>query len=186
MDQMTQEPYLMGGSTAQEEAGVARLRFFPGRLSGRWTRVITSTGKQTELFNNALDLLVAKIEQDERTIGPEFPYTTDAFGAWRTKPGSQTEGYTGEGSFGNWFCGFWIGMLLAAFLHSGRQHFLDIAISRMRSIIPHSDDRNTHDIGFNLCTSVPICVSYHGRSLASPSRSAWSEPIAIAPRDDTR
>jgi unsaturated chondroitin disaccharide hydrolase len=89
----------------------------------------------------------------------EFPYATDAFGAWRTKPASQTEGYTGEGSFGNWFCGFWIGMLLAAFLHSGRQHFLDAAMSRIRSIVPHSDDRNTHDIGFNLCTSIPS--AYH-------------------------
>ena len=119
----------------------------------------TSTGKQTELFHEGLDLLVAKIEEDERTIGSEFPYTTDTSGAWRTKPASQTEAYTGEGSFGNWFCGFWIGMLLAAFLRSGRQHFLDIALLRMRSIVPHSDDRNTHDIGFNLCTSVPF--AYH-------------------------
>lgn len=118
-----------------------------------------STGKQTELFHEGLDLLVAKIEEDERTIGPEFPYATDTSGAWRTKPASQTEAYTGEGSFGNWFCGFWIGMLLAAFLRSGRQHFLDIALLRMRSIVPHSDDRNTHDIGFNLCTSVPS--AYH-------------------------
>src|SRR5215470_3082557 len=110
-------------------------------------------GKQT-LFDNALDLLVAKIEEDERTIGVEFPYATDASGAWRTKPALQTQAYTGEGSFGNWFCGFWIGMLLVAFLRSRRRQFLDTAISRIRSMVPHSDDRNTHDIGFNLCTAV--------------------------------
>jgi unsaturated chondroitin disaccharide hydrolase len=46
-------------------------------------------------------------------------------------------------------------MLLAAFLRSGSRRFLDTAMSRMRSVVPHSDDRNTHDIGFNLCTSIP-------------------------------
>ena len=86
--------------------------------------MITSTGKPTELFNNALDLLVTKIQEDDRTIGPEFPYATHLSVAWRTKPASQTEGYTGEGSFGNWLYGFWLGMLLAALLHSGMQHLL--------------------------------------------------------------
>jgi len=127
-------------------------------------------GKQT-LFDNALDLLVAKIEEDEQTIGVEFPYTTDASGAWRTKPSSQTEGYTGEGSFGNWFCGFWIGKLLAAFLRSGRRHFLRTAISRVHSMVPHSDDRNTHDIGFNLCTSIPSAFHI--------TRDAWLREVGV-------
>ncbi len=127
-------------------------------------------GKET-LFDDALDLLVAKIGEDERTIGAGFPYATDASGAWRTKPASQTEGYTGEGSFGNWFCGFWIGMLLAAFLRSGRRRFLDTAMSRMRSVVPHSDGRNTHDIGFNLCTSVPS--AYH------ITRDAWLAEVGV-------
>ena len=59
------------------------------------------TGGREALFDDALDLLVAKIGEDEQTIGVGFPYATDASGAWRTKPASQTEGYTGEGSFGN-------------------------------------------------------------------------------------
>jgi unsaturated chondroitin disaccharide hydrolase len=53
-------------------------------------------------------------------------------------------------------------MLLAAFLHSGRQYFLDAALSRLRSVVPHADDRNTHDIGFNLCTSVPSAYRITG------------------------
>src|SRR5262245_24452407 len=126
--------------------------------------VITPTARQSEFFGEALDLLVTKIEEDERTIGSEFPVVTDASGAWRTMPAFRTETYTGEGSFGNWFCGFWVGMLLAAFLHSGREHFLNAARTRMQLIVPHADDRNTHDIGFNLCTSTPSAYLITGDS----------------------
>ena len=117
--------------------------------------MIAPTLKQSELFNEALDLLVTKVDQDEQTIGLEFPVVTGASGAWRTMPALNTRAYTGEGSFGNWFCGFWVGMLLASFLRSGRERFLEAARKRMHLMVPHADDRNTHDIGFNLCTSAP-------------------------------
>src|SRR5262245_53299032 len=116
--------------------------------------VTTTTQKQIELFEEGLDLLVAKIDEDEQVLVQEFPYVTDPSGAWRTMPAFRTKAYTGEGSLGNWFCGFWIGMLLAVYLRSGQERFLEIARARMRSVVPHGDDRNTHDIGFNLCTSI--------------------------------
>src|SRR5262245_9916851 len=124
-------------------------------MSGDRPCVIAPNAKQMEMFSEALDLLVVKIAEDEQTLGSAFPYVTNAFGAWRTMPAFRNAAYTGEGSLGNWFCGFWIGMLLAAFLRSGNEQFLEVARTRIRLIVPHGDDRNTHDIGFNLCTSAP-------------------------------
>ena len=136
--------------------------------------MVRPSPKQLEIFDDALDLLVLKIEEDEQAIGRDFPYATGPLGAWRTMPGSRTEAYTGQGSFGNWFCGFWIGMLLAAFLRSGRRRFLESANARLRSIVPHAEDRNTHDIGFNLCTSIPAALG--------PRRSPRCPPGARASR----
>src|SRR5262245_55672178 len=126
--------------------------------------VTTTTQKQIELFEEGLDLLVAKIDEDEQVLVQEFPYVTDLSGAWRTMPAFRTKAYSGVGSLGNWFCGFWIGMLLAAYLRSGRQLFLERANARMRLTVPHADDRNTHDIGFNLCTSIPSAYYITGDS----------------------
>ena len=101
------------------------------------------------LFEEALDLLVEKLAQDEATIGVEFPYTTGPDGAWRTMPAARSAGYAGAAwSHGNWFCGFWVGLLLAAYLRSGDARFLSWARARMQAVAPRARDPNTHDIGF--------------------------------------
>jgi hypothetical protein len=61
MDQMTQATYSIRDPLPKKRQGWRGHKALPGLPSGSWTRVITSTGKQIELFNNALDLLVAKI-----------------------------------------------------------------------------------------------------------------------------
>ena len=48
------------------------------------------------LFTEALDLLAAKLAEDEAAIGVEFPYVTEPDGAWRTMPASLSAGYSGE------------------------------------------------------------------------------------------
>ena len=45
-----------------------------------------------ELFSEALDLLAAKLVEDEAAIGVEFPYVTEPDGAWRTMPGGRRAG----------------------------------------------------------------------------------------------
>ena len=107
------------------------------------------TSRQRTLFSDALDLLATKILEDEATIGVAFPYVTDEGGAWRTMPASLSAGYAGDAwSHGNWFCGFWVGLLLASHLHTGEERFLALARERMRLVAPRCDDGNTHDIGF--------------------------------------
>lgn len=102
-----------------------------------------------ELFTEVLDLLARKLVEDEAAIGVEFPYVTEPDGAWRTMPASLSAGYSGEvWSHGNWFSGFWVGLLLAAYLHSGEARFLAWARERMQLLAPRAEDPNTHDIGF--------------------------------------
>jgi unsaturated chondroitin disaccharide hydrolase len=48
-----------------------------------------------KLFTEALDLLAAKLVEDEAAIGVEFPYVTEPDGAWRTMPASLSAGYSG-------------------------------------------------------------------------------------------
>ena len=87
--------------------------------------------------------------EDEATIGVGFPYVTEESGAWRTMPASLSAGYSGGSwSHGNWFCGFWVGLLIAAHLHTGEDRFLALARERMRLVAPRCEDPNTHDIGF--------------------------------------
>ncbi len=110
--------------------------------------------QQRSDFEEALDLMVRKTVEDERRIGIEFPYVTNDAGAWRTWPASVSAGYDGDAwSHGNWFCGFWVGLLLACHLRSGEKDFLDWARERMRLVEPRADDANTHDIGFIFCGS---------------------------------
>ncbi len=105
--------------------------------------------RQRHLLDEALDLLPAKLAEDEATIGVEFPYVTEADGSWRTMPASVSAGYSGKAwSHGNWFCGFWVGLLLAAYLRSGDARFLSWARKRMQLVAPRAEDPNTHDIGF--------------------------------------
>lgn len=105
----------------------------------------------------ALDLLARKLIEDEARIGVEFPYVTDPSGAWRTLPASRSAGYGPTGwSHGNWFCGFWVGLLAAAHLWTGEKRYLDLAEERMRLVAPRAEDPNTHDIGFIFISSAAI------------------------------
>jgi unsaturated chondroitin disaccharide hydrolase len=64
-------------------------------------------------------------------------------------PASRSAGYAGDAwSHGNWFCGFWVGLHLAAHLWTGEERFLDFARERMVLVAPRAGDPNTHDIGF--------------------------------------
>lgn len=97
----------------------------------------------------AMDLLIIKLAEDEASIGVEFPYVTDPQGAWKLMPASLSAGYSGDDwSHGNWFCGFWVGLLLAAYLWSDDRRFLTWARERMNLVVPRCEDGNTHDIGF--------------------------------------
>ncbi|MEP9375325.1 glycosyl hydrolase [Aquabacter sp. CN5-332] len=107
------------------------------------------TGVQQRLFSEALDLLCEKTLQDEERLGIAFPYVTAPDGSWDTMLASEAAGYKGEAwSHGNWFCGFWVGLLLAAHLHGGDARHLRLARERMRLVAQRADDPNTHDIGF--------------------------------------
>ena len=111
--------------------------------------VPTLAEAQRALFSGALDVLATKILEDEATIGVAFPYVTEEGGAWRTMPASLSAGYSGDAwSHGNWFCGFWVGLLTATHLHTGEDRFLALARERMRLVAPRCEDPNTHDIGF--------------------------------------
>ncbi len=101
------------------------------------------------LYSEALNLLAVKIAEDDSSLGPEFPYVTGAEGAWRTLPAELSAGYDGENwSHGNWFCGFHVGLLLAAYLWTGDGGLLERARSRMERVALRADDASTHDIGF--------------------------------------
>ena len=100
-------------------------------------------------FERAIDLMVSKLLEDERTIGVTFPYVTKPDGSWDTMLASRSAGYDGKAwSHGNWFCGFWVGLLVGAYHRSGETLFLDLARERMRLVAQRAKDRNTHDIGF--------------------------------------
>ena len=104
---------------------------------------------QATLFRDALDLLSDKLLEDETRLGVAFPYVTAPDGSWDTMLASVSAGYTGENwSHGNWFCGFWVGLLLAAYLHRNDESYLRLARERMRLVKQRADDPNTHDIGF--------------------------------------
>lgn len=107
------------------------------------------TETQREAYTAVLDLLARKLVEDEASIGIEFPYITAPDGHWLTMPASLSAGYSGDKwSHGNWFSGFWIGLLSAAHLHSGDGRLLALARERMQLVAPRCDDVNTHDIGF--------------------------------------
>jgi unsaturated chondroitin disaccharide hydrolase len=107
------------------------------------------TPLQQSSYRSALDLLAQKLAVDEARIGVEFPHITEPDGRWRTHPASWSAGYTGDAwSHGHWTCGFWVGLLFAAHLHSGDDRFATWARERMRLVAQRADDPNTHDIGF--------------------------------------
>jgi unsaturated chondroitin disaccharide hydrolase len=107
------------------------------------------TAGQATLFAATLDRLAKKVAQDEPTFGVEFPHVTAPDGHWITMPASVTAGYTENGwTHGNWLCGFWVGLLLTSWLHTGQARYLGWARERMRLVAQRADDPNTHDIGF--------------------------------------
>lgn len=105
--------------------------------------------RQRAPFTGALDLLAEKLVEDESTLGVEFPHVTKPDGSWQKHPASWSAGYSGNAwSHGHWTCGYWVGLLLAAHLHTGEPRFLAWARERMRLVAQRADDPNTHDIGF--------------------------------------
>jgi unsaturated chondroitin disaccharide hydrolase len=101
------------------------------------------------LFLEAMDLNASKLLADEPRLGVSFPYVTLPSGAWDTLPASLSAGYQGANwSHGNWFCGFWVGLLIAAYLRTRDEKYLDLARERMLLVAPRASDGNTHDIGF--------------------------------------
>ena len=55
-------------------------------------------------------------------------------------PASLSAGCSGDAwSHGNWFCGFWVGLLVASHLHTGEDRFLELARVRMRLVAPRCD-----------------------------------------------
>ena len=72
-------------------------------------------------------------------------------------PASLSAGYDGDAwSHGNWFCGFWVGLLAAAHLRTGDDRFLALARERMTLVAPRAEDPNTHDIGFVFYSSAKV------------------------------
>lgn len=110
------------------------------------------------LYRETLDLLCEKLVADEATIGTAFPYVTQPDGGWALMPASLSAGYRGANwDHGNWFCGFWVGLLLAAHLHSKDEKWLALARERMLLVNQRAEDGNTHDIGFIfLSSAVPF------------------------------
>ena len=105
-------------------------------------------------IKTALDLIAKKTLEDETTIGAAFPYVTHPDGSWDAMSVSVSAGYSGENwSHGNWFCGFWVGLLLTSYLHTGDQNYLKLAADRMLLVEERAGDGNTHDIGFIFLSS---------------------------------
>lgn len=105
-------------------------------------------------IKNALDLIAEKTLQDETIIGAAFPYVTLPDGSWDTMSVGISAGYTGEDwSHGNWFCGFWVGLLLTSYLHTKDEKYLKLAHDRMVLVEERANDGNTHDIGFIFLSS---------------------------------
>jgi unsaturated chondroitin disaccharide hydrolase len=108
-----------------------------------------ATAGQRELFGKILDRAAVKVAEDEPTLGVEFPQVTKPDGSWKLLPASLSAGYSGSAwSHGNWFCGFWVGLLLASYLRTNDPKFLLWARERMRLVAQRAEDGNTHDIGF--------------------------------------
>ncbi|MGE0800342.1 MAG: glycosyl hydrolase [Lautropia sp.] len=137
------------------------------------------TDTQRQLFSETLSRIAVKVAEDERTFGVEFPYLTTADGKWTTRPASLSAGYAGDAwSHGNWLCGFWVGLLLAAHLRTGERIYLDWARERMRLVAQRASDPNTHDIGFIFDSSAIPAFHVTG--------DAWYAEIALQAADKLR
>lgn len=113
------------------------------------THPIAASAQQEEIFSRTLARIAQKVADDERTIGVEFPQLTARDGSWVTLPASLSAGYHGQAwSHGNWFCGFWVGLLCASYLRTEDRKYLGWMRERMQLVAQRADDPNTHDIGF--------------------------------------
>ena len=91
----------------------------------------------------ALDLIARKTLEDEKSIGVSFPYVTNPDGSWATMSVGVSAGYSGhDWSHGNWFCGFWVGLLLTSYLHTGDEVYLKLAHDRMVLVEERAGDGN--------------------------------------------
>lgn len=130
-------------------------------------------------FDEVLSRMAQKLAEDEITFGVEFPYVTRPDGRWALMPASVSAGYSGENwSHGNWFCGFWVGLLLAAHLHTDEARFQTWAAERMRLVAQRADDGNTHDIGFIFESSAIPAFHMTGES--------WYAQLALRAADRLR
>jgi unsaturated chondroitin disaccharide hydrolase len=112
------------------------------------------------IFLEALDLNARKLLEDEPTLGVNFPFVTAPSGSWEVMPASLSAGYSGaDWSHGNWFGGFWVGLLLAAYLRTSDKAYLDLANERLLLVAPRASDGTTHDIGFIFYPSA--IAAYH-------------------------
>ena len=135
--------------------------------------------ERSALFTDILDRMASKVAEDEPTLGVEFPQITAPGGKWVLLPASLSAGYSGSAwSHGNWFCGFWVGLLLTSYLHTGKDKYLSWARERMRLVAQRAQDPNTHDIGFIFDSSaVP------GYEI---TRDSWYAQIAMEAADKLR
>jgi unsaturated chondroitin disaccharide hydrolase len=71
---------------------------------------------------------------------------------------SVSAGYTDAGwNHGNWFAGFWVGLLAAGYIHTGNPALLAAARDRQQLVAMRAEDPNTHDIGFLFWSSaIPL------------------------------
>lgn len=143
------------------------------------TNMPALSATQSTLFEHTLARVAQKVAEDEPTLGVEFPHVTAPDGSWVKLPASLSAGYSGEAwSHGNWLCGFWVGLLLAAYLHRGDSRFLVLARERMRLVAQRAEDPNTHDIGFIFDSSAIPAYLVTG--------DAWYADIAMRAADKLR
>ena len=108
----------------------------------KYEKFITFEGGEGSGKSTQIRLLAKKLDKD-------FPYVTKPDGSWDTLPASLSAGYDGDKwSHGNWFGGFWVGLLLASYLHTKDENYKKLAERRLDLIKDRSNDQNTHDIGF--------------------------------------
>jgi unsaturated chondroitin disaccharide hydrolase len=140
---------------------------------------IPASAQQQRLFSDTLARIAQKVADDERSIGIEFPQLTAPDGSWVTLPASLSAGYTGSAwSHGNWFCGFWVGLLFASYLRTEDKKYLGWARERMRLVAQRAEDGNTHDIGFIFDSSA--IPAYH------VTGDKWYAEIAMKAADKLR
>lgn len=134
---------------------------------------------RSALFRDILDRIASKVAEDESTFGVEFPQVTSPDGRWVLLPASLSAGYSGSAwSHGNWFCGFWVGLLLTSWLHTGEAKFLGWARERMCLVAQRAQDPNTHDIGFIFDSSAVPAYDITGEP--------WYAQIALQAADKLR